>query len=405
MSIMPFLLHPRVLAGRVRNEGERVTNAFKFKFASPSRPKVLILNHTGRCINWGCVATCNGLVSQIERSYVNPVIVKRFFRGKFHVNDIQLPESNGDWDTYLQDRRFSRDLDRFEDADVIILNGEGTMHEWEDKNFMPEPYMLLMEMYAATKLFKKPVMVLNQSVYYHGDDFGDWVTRAYQDCNFISVREPNSLRRLQALGLMQTKLIPDSAFLTGSVSKDKATAFLAQRGVREGYIGLFLGETVARADIEKIIDLIERIKVHYAQKKVVVFAAPYPDPDVAKKLKSKTDVTVIGMEAYPEMMVGVLKLASMVLSGRYHPCIFTVLAGVPLITFRSSTDKNEGLIELLNYPITETIFEDISNENIINMMNWASENRAQLDECLQKNVPPLVATTLDGYPNILSSSE
>ena len=129
MSIMPFLLHPRVLAGRVRNEGERVTNAFKFKFASPSRPKVLILNHTGRCINWGCVATCNGLVSQIERSYVNPVIVKRFFRGKFHVNDIQLPESNGDWDTYLQDRRFSRDFDRFEDADVIILNGESFPHD------------------------------------------------------------------------------------------------------------------------------------------------------------------------------------------------------------------------------------------------------------------------------------
>jgi len=246
------------------------------------------------------------------------------------------------------------------------------------------------------------VMAVNQTVDYWSDEFAHWVKVAYQPCDYISVREPRSLERLRSLGLEHTQLVPDAAFLTGSVSEQKARAFLVERAIAEGYIALFLGENVARAGTDKIGGLIDGLQQRLGRQ-VALFAAPGVDVKAAKELQLRMAMTVIGMDAYPEMLVGILSLASLVVSGRFHCCIFAALAGTPWVSFRSNTDKIEGLMELLGYSVPVTVLEESSNEDLLEVVERVWQNRARLQEELRQNVPQVVRIALEGYPNVLGS--
>lgn len=374
----------------------------RIRFWIPIGPRVLLLNYTAGEANWGCKATSKGLLKLIKNAYPYARIRKRPIHFVKSPDEYQLPSSTKEFDTYLSSRiHTSPEFKWFDWADVIILNGEGSMHEWPDPNVRPEPYLRMLEVYAVSHFFPdKKIMTVNQSVDYWSDGFAEWVKRAYQSCDYLSVREPRSLGRLQKLDLKQTKLVPDAAFLTEPVSEQKARAFLTERGINEGYIAVFFGEIVGRAGIDKLEDFVRSLQQRLA-KQVVLFSAPYPDTDVARELQSRLELPVIGLEAHPEMLVGILSQASLVLSGRFHCCIFAALARTPFVPFRSNTDKMEGLVELLNYPVPVTVFEESSNGDVLDIVEGTWQKRARLRENLRENVPQVVRKTLEGYPNVL----
>ena len=377
----------------------------RFRMRVPIGTKILLLNYSAGEANWGCKATSKGLIELIRKAYPHARILKR---PTWSVNNEDqarykevLPNNPKEFDSYILPR-ISTDpsFKDFDWAEVIILNGEGNIHEYQ--SWRAEPYLRLLEVYAAKRFFpRKKTMTVNQTVDYWSDDFGYWVKEAYENCDYVSVREPRSLARLKSLGLEKTKLVPDAAFITRPVSEKKARAFLAKRGIEEGYIGLFFGQTMGYADFDKIEDFFIRLRKFNRQ--VVLFAAPWPDHDVAENLKMKYNVNVIGLEAYPEMLVGILREASMVLSGRFHCCIFTALAGTPLVPWSSNTDKIESTIELLEYDVPVMAFENTSNAQIMDTVEDVWKNRDQLKKDLQNHVPQVVRATLSGYTNVLEN--
>lgn len=367
----------------------------------PVGPRVLLLNYTAGEANWGCKATSNGLLQLVKMSYTCARIRKHPIRFVKHPDECQLPPSPDEFDSYLQPRiNTSSDFEWFDWADVIILNGEGSIHERPDMHVRPEPYLRLLEVYAAHRFFNKPVMAVNQTVDYWSDEFARWVQAAYQTCDYVSVREPRSFNRLGSLGVEHAALVPDAAFLTASVSDKKARRFLAVRGIADGYIGLFLGENVARASFEKISRFVSELRNLAPQ--VVLFAAPWVDVEVARQLQAHiTSLPSIGLEAYPEMLVGILAHAALVVSGRFHCCIFAALAGTPLVPFRSNTDKIEGLMELLGYSLPVAVFEDSSSQSLLEGVELVWRKRVQLRESFKRNVPQVIQATRSGYPNLL----
>ena len=374
----------------------------EIRFWIPIGPQVLLLNYTAGEENWGCKATSKGLLKLIEKAYPHARIRKRPIHFAKSPGEYQLPSSINEFDTYLSSRiHTSPEFKWFDWADVIMLNGEGSMHEWPNPNVRPEPYLRMLEVYAVSRFFpNKKIMTINQSVDYWSDEFAGWIKRAYQSCDYISVREPRSLGRLRRLDLKQTKLVPDAAFLTVSVPEQKACAFLTERGINEGYIAVFFGENVGRAGIDKLEDFLRGLQQRL-DRQVVLFSAPYPDTAVVRELQSRLELPVIGLEAYPEMLVGILSRASLILSGRFHCCIFSALARTPFVPFRSNTDKIEGLVELLNYPVPVTVFEESSNEDVLDFVEGTWQKHSELSENLRHTVPQIVSAVRKGYQNVL----
>jgi polysaccharide pyruvyl transferase WcaK-like protein len=136
-------------------------------------------------------------------------------------------------------------------------------------------------------------------------------------------------------------------------------------------------------------------------KQVVLFAAPYPDTAVVRELQSRLELPVIGLDAYPKMLVGILTRASLILSGRFHCCIFAALAKTPFVPFRSNTDKIEGLVELLNYPVPVTVFEESNNEDVLDFVEGTWQKHSELSENLRHTVPQIVSAVRKGYQNVL----
>lgn len=365
----------------------------------PVGAKIIVLNYTGNEANWGCVGTCRGLISLLREAYPCARIQTVPIRYHKDGDSWPLPPSVDDIDEYIE-VNFSKfpDHNLIKWASVVVLNGEGSVHEWPQSARRPEPQMRLIEVYAAKRKFpNKRVMAVNQSVDFCGDDFGQWVSVGLSPIDLVSVREPFSRARLEALGLKNVRLVPDAAFLTPAISRDVAKQFLGKRGIAEGYIAMFLGENISKVSADFLCSLIENLEGRY-RRQVVLFVAPKVDLVVAEKICKAVKVHTIGMEASPEMLVGALKLSSLVISGRYHCCIYSALAGTPFVPFRSNTDKIEGLVRLLDYPISVEVFESMELDQILGHVGNVWEQRRVIRPALEVNVGTLVRGVTGSCP-------
>ena len=122
-------------------------------------------------------------------------------------------------------------------------------------------------------------MVVNQTVDYWSEEVARCVKAAYQTCDYVAVRETLSLDRLKSLGLTDIHLFPDAAFMTEQAPKRRVLSFMDKRGIVRGFIGLFLGENVAKASAEKIQDMVKILRQTY-HCQVVLFSADPADVTV-----------------------------------------------------------------------------------------------------------------------------
>ena len=141
-----------LLTRRIRGKAERILDSLNVGFYRPGRTKVLLLNYTAHQDNYGCRATSKGLLKLIRQTYPSAAIVRRSIDFALSPDDFDLPTSPDGWDTYLENADRSSAFNGFSRADVIILNGEGTMHEWPDMRRRPEPYLRLLDVYAASRI-------------------------------------------------------------------------------------------------------------------------------------------------------------------------------------------------------------------------------------------------------------
>ena len=73
--------------------------------------------------------------------------------------------------------------------------------------------------------------------------------------------------------------------------------------------------------------------------------------------------------------------------------------------FRSNTDKIEGLLELLDYPVPVAVFEELNCESLLEGVESVWQNRLKLHKILKNNVPRVIQATHSGYPNLLRNMQ
>ena len=368
--------------------------------APPWATRVLLLNYTGEESNWGCQATSHGLLNLIRRAYGSSVVLPVPFEFADRPGQYDLPETPDSWDDFLEGTPVALGAGRLGWADVVVVNGEGTIHEWPDMRARPEPYLRLLEIYAASARYGKPVIAVNQTIDYRSEEFGRWVLTALERCDYVSVREPISARKLEALGLDGVELVPDAAFLTEAASEQEAEAFMAAREMEPGFAGFFLGETVQDLSADRLERAANSVR-DVTGRPVVFFAGPWSERRLAGEVASRMGAPVIGMEAGPEMLVGLLRRSSLVVSGRYHCCIFAALAPAPLLPLTSNTHKIEGVMEMLSYPVRPVELAEDGRDDFEESLNQVWVKRDELKAVFGRSVPETIRLTEEGYPNVL----
>jgi len=317
---------------------------------SLERPTALILNFTGNVYHWGCHGTSSEIYqSLLERGYqVNWLDVR-----STHALTPQ-PESEADFGSVAFVATFFKIHPNLEfaltDADVVVVNGEGTLH----RSFRA-PLNLLFLMHAARNIFGKPVHLINHSFFPSGGEALDPVAdglygRVARTLTRVVPREPVSRSILARLGVNCTQ------------GFDCLPRYLARHGFTgasriEGPLLLSGGVNMNAETAGRVA---AALRPHLGSGRRVSFLAgakgyPAPEDAVIYEWMRASLPELEWQEARTmEAWLVAIASASCLVSGRFHHTIAAATLGTPAVTFPSNTPKTSAMCDLfgLDAPIT-----------------------------------------------------
>ena len=252
-----------------------------------------------------------------------------------------------DWQSDAGGRDTHEYLDRMAAADLVILNGEGSIYR-NNQSAMRE---LFLAWFAKTRL-GKPTVFANGMV--HLSDITPilppMVRKTFGVLDGVAVREPCSLRNVREwLPQQPVDLFPDSAFFCFEepVMTTPAVASVLERVGDRPYYCFDPGSMPMDARIpgrSALFELTTRLQEIVPD---AVFVSSAPHDDYISTVAGETgSIFVDGLRDHREYMALVAG-AQFVVTGRYHNPMLAAMVGTPTIAFGSSSHKVHGACETI----------------------------------------------------------
>jgi polysaccharide pyruvyl transferase WcaK-like protein len=336
----------------------------------PPGPTVLLLNDCRDQINLGVNALVDGLIELLVHNLPNPRILPipshwlldtssgldafidggrglRPPRATFPAVADEFDALADDW----MDGRGGRDADeylsRLVEADLVVLNGEGSIYR-TNQSAIRELFLA----WLAKDRLGTPTIFVNGTV--HLTDvvpvLPAMVRKTFPRLDAVAVREPWSLRNLQAHAPeVDAQVLPDSAFVL-SPAAARVTPSVAAIRRRIGSAPYFcfdpgpmpMDSRSRNSAVSRLIGALTRVT-----SRAVLVNSPWTDPYVPRIAEEVGAVYVDTIADYREYMALVAD-AQFVVSGRYHNTILAAIMGCPAITFASASHKVHGACEMLS---------------------------------------------------------
>lgn len=320
---------------------------------------ISILNDTSKTSNWGCAATVHGLRNTLtavfERDTISSIELSPLPYKKVKLlrnraisslagcleDSAHLPE-----ELAARLRKLNFNLQDYQLPDRLILNGEGDIHTKSGH---------LMRLLGIAKLCKElgvKVSAVNQSVDLDVDSRNARIlSNVYSTLDFVSVREPVSLRLLQRIGVSDAVLIPDAAFSVEPANQDEKDEVISRLGLPEHYVCLTGSSAITKKSGDIFLMVYECLR-RMTGLPVVLLASTKTDKALANILQTHDPSVTVMTDAYDyRSALAVIAEADLLVGGRFHPAIFAAREGTPVVPFKGNTHKMEGLMELLSYPV------------------------------------------------------
>jgi len=351
------------------------------------RKRVLLLNYTALARHLGCRMTSASLIRLIQQKGGSVVFPFPLIYGKYKLN--ALPAASG-IDLFAENYLKKNILFGFLVAicDVVVLNGEGNIYEYADWKNGIVPVELLLQAYIAKKKYNKKVLITNHSFDFirnSGGSFREYIQLIYPQLDALIVRDRRSYDRLMELGISQVSLSADAAFLTSySTDVRRRDHLMKKIGVRKEYAVIFLKTNVAEIPEVNLSGMIKLIKNTLNQEVILM---PTTDSESIFLRNFRREAKVVDFNYSIRDLLDFLARASFVVSGRFHYCIFSVLARAPFLPFKSNTDKIEGLVDELGYPLRTMDFLRYNEPEMLANFNYLLKNRQSLRELLGGRIP------------------
>jgi polysaccharide pyruvyl transferase WcaK-like protein len=328
--------------------------------------RICIVNFTGERANWGCQATSwellkflNGALSHDRLPSVSfvPLLPRCRIDLEYGVKEIEsiydamkiCAADPGDAApaAYLEhvcQARYGHWLESARTADLIVLQGEGTM---TGTDFVRGARLLLLP-FVAKQIWKKPVISLNQTLFICEDEFEEIAAAAFNCFDINGVREPISLDVARRIGIRKVLHVPDTAFLAKPARDASPLEFEPNSRYFCVTGTAFPGEDVH----EKIFDIAAQVRDQTGLVPVVA-ASTLADRKLevmAQKAWAPSSYKVVPFNAFYPTAMAAMSRCEFVMGGRYHMAIMAAAVGTPAVLVRANSFKNESLSALLDAP-------------------------------------------------------
>lgn len=242
------------------------------------------------------------------------------------------------------------------EADVVVIHGDGAM---TGNGIIPRTMLFLT--YVAKTYYGKPVTIVN-----HTADFSDPVLReiavnVYPMFDDVVFREPLSVERCR--GVCDGRYAADTAFMfepaprstwlpiakrptyfdvwPDSASFDPSEPYLCIGG--SSLLGTVRDTTAATAGYKAMI---EHIRLLYYGA-IVLTVSDLRDQPVFRRIAHELGLPLVALYSPIQQAIDVLGNADAYVGGRWHPSIFALRGGTPVIPLSAKTDKMAGLARML----------------------------------------------------------
>ena len=300
--------------------------------------------------------------------FIPPILVKireKFitYRNPPTITDI-IPQRWQDFENHANvifsnKHLYSNLLKAIEESEVIVIHGDGCM---TGIGRIPRAELFLT--YIAKKHFNKPVIIVNHTGDFDHPELHKMAQEIYPLFDDVVFRDEMSVERYQAL--CDGRFAPDSAFLFKPITlpdwlpvAQRPTYFdvwpdTARFDPAEPYICIggssIYGSIKNTTDlINGISQLIDHIGSIYSGQ-IVLTASDVCDQNIFREIANKFVLPLIGLTTQVQQTVDVIGNAEAYIGGRWHPSIFALRGGTPIIPITSKTFKMQALARMSGLP-------------------------------------------------------
>ncbi len=311
--------------------------------------RALLINDTSYWYHWGC--TCTSLAIRDQLHAKGHEVRGLPTRVVSQLTCLPMTkEQLGDDALFRSFSKRHSDVCRsLEDADLVVINGEGSMHGTH-----PTALGLLYLAYVARVRLGKPVHLINHSCYPDdtSESTGSDTEALYREVyaaldQEVVIREPASAGLLKKMGLPVRDGF-DCLPLFAQRHGDRILREPSERVLLAGSAGL------DGAMLEAIVRLIPWMKDQGLVPTLLVGANAYPAADdrlFAQALWQHvaSDIELLHATSALEFLSSIAS-ARLLISGRFHHSIAAAVTETPFVVLDSNTPKIDGLMELLQVP-------------------------------------------------------
>jgi polysaccharide pyruvyl transferase WcaK-like protein len=319
---------------------------------------------------------------QMTFSAFSAVLVKAGFHG-FYRSEILTTMKNCDLVVSYSDENFK------EAASYLPLNMYWVLTWWS---------MLVSRTWdiLVAKYFSKPVVMFPNSVGPFRTFMGRMISRlALNACNIILVREPNSYRIVESLGIDTPKVLTFDTTWTFKSSNSSQVKVNRRPciGVSLGFYAKVFSDVEIRKQAavyaEAFDEVIRRFGCYIVLMPHYISGFRYDDLEISKmvmgKMKSKDNVEIVEVETADEFK-SFLGEMDMVISAKMHPAVLALSEGVPTLCI-AYDHKQTGLFDRLDMCECVLPIYEFSKEKLLSRISYVWNNSETIKARLALRVP------------------
>jgi len=323
--------------------------------------KIVVTNYTGDRGNWGCQATSRNLLAFLRQVFppedgaeisTIPLPARHAVDSLFEIvhgdriesiySAVKPSRKDLDFLDFLTRERFGSAYDLARQADVIVFQGEGSVGP---SSYLRTPILYGLPFLAA-RLWNKPVLSLNQTIYASAREEMPVVASIFNSFDMVAVREMISYRFASGIGIPRTVLCPDMAL--GDFANPPSAAVTPAR--RE----YFCVSGSAAIKVFNLKQFSEVIRAVYQRHRLmpVFMVSRRKDEAILAMAESElggVPFEIVTSESHPqvESILPILAAAKFVIGGRYHTAVSALSLNTPVILLPGNTFKSEGVGPML----------------------------------------------------------
>lgn len=349
----------------------------------------LILNFTGNTYHYGCFGTSYEIYERLlEKGYYVNYATVRATHG--------LPLSPLSGETFADPQFANKYMAAnspltfaMEEADIIVVNGEGTLHRISKGSLS-----LLYQIFFATRVLKKDTYLINHSCYPTGTleqnpGLEHFYKEVLQSVKGFVAREPDSksfydranLESLQGFDSLPL-YCKRQGYLEGALSKPKEPTILLCGGIHYNEEKLVQISAILKK-LNFKVKFLHGGKAHLAREEEAIY----------KRFRDQgLKIEMIQAKSFKEWAKQIAE-ASLLISGRFHYTIAAFALSTPCISLPSNTPKVESVHEMLKHNgflgWTDASFEEkfssLIDEGLKGGLILDPEGHAFMMQCAENN--------------------